>query len=85
MKIFVVSAGSYVQGASASRSATEALARTQGLKYEEATESEFRPDELNHSGRVKAREFLYYKSGRTGRWNKTDYTITTLIMGPGDN
>lgn len=73
MKVYVVSLREYVNMVTADRQEAEAKAR-EGLAYTDATESEFRKDRWDH------RELLHYRSPRTGRWNKTDYSITTMEL-----
>lgn len=74
MKIYVVTSGSLVHLATGNRGQAEAYILAKAGKYDGAKRSEIRavgPQTWE----------AYYVSGRTNRWNRSDYVITELEEG----
>lgn len=78
MKIYIVTVRQYVALATPSREKAEALCRKEGGRYNAPVGHKFEPDDFPH------RSAHFYKSARTGRWNKSDYVITETELEAGE-
>lgn len=74
LSVYVVSHGQFIRLVTADLEKAEEHCRTEGGQYMNADGHRFDPDDF--PGRTIHR----YRSARSGRWNKSGYTITTTTM-----
>jgi hypothetical protein len=79
VKVYVVLVGKFVSLVTADRAEAETHAKDRALSYTDSVESRFQPERGTEHWDI-PREELFYRSGKTGRWNGSRWFISTADL-----